>query len=187
MKRAAKKKTHAGSSQASPATGARGGNLYERIGGEEACRKLVAAFYARVVRDPVLRPVYRMGRPPAYEVTEGRADRVCRAVTESLTLFLGRFLGGACEYASLRFTPSLREAHEEFRIGRKEQAAWLRNMEAAIDDIQIREPVRSALRRFFAESSTFMINHPEPSEKISDLFAEVGADSQRGHGPASSA
>ena len=185
MKKAAKKKAHEGSSLASPATGTRGGSLYERIGGKEACRKLVAAFYARVVRDPVLRPVYHIGKPPAYEVTEGRVDRVCRAVTESLTLFLDQFLGGSSEYSQRRFTPSLREAHERFKIGKKEQTAWLRNMEAAIDDVPIPEPARSALRRFFAESSTFMINHPEPDEKAFDLLAELGADSQREHAPRS--
>lgn len=146
----------------------RGGvGLYERIGGEETCRRLVAAFYARVVRDPVLRPVYHIGKPPAYEVTEGREDRVCRAVTESLTLFLDQFLGGSDGYSQRRFTPSLREAHERFRIGRKEQAAWLRDMEVAIDDVSIREPDRSALRRFFAKASRFMINHPEVSSQES--------------------
>jgi truncated hemoglobin YjbI len=154
--------------------------LYERIGGEETCRRLVAAFYARVARDPVLRPVYHIGRPPAYEVTEGRDDRVCRAVTESLTRFLDRFLGGSCDSSSGRFTPSLSEAHAAFRVGRKEQAAWLRDMEAALDDVGIQEPDRSALRRFFAESSRFMINHPEPEEQVSDPFVAQRVDSQGG-------
>lgn len=48
-------------------------------------------------------------------------------------------------------------------------------MQMAIDDVQIPEPARSALRRFFAHSSPFMINHPEPVEKLSDLLAESEA------------
>ena len=33
-------------------------NLYESIGGTAGCRELSAAFYARVDRDPVLRPLF---------------------------------------------------------------------------------------------------------------------------------
>ena len=35
-----------------------GFNLYQAIGGTVTCRKLSTAFYARVERDPVLRPLF---------------------------------------------------------------------------------------------------------------------------------
>jgi truncated hemoglobin YjbI len=35
-----------------------GPNLFEAIGGTRACRKLSKAFYARVDRDPLLRPLF---------------------------------------------------------------------------------------------------------------------------------
>ena len=35
-----------------------GFHLYQAIGGTATCRKLSAAFYARVERDPVLRPLF---------------------------------------------------------------------------------------------------------------------------------
>src|SRR5260370_25539890 len=33
-------------------------NLYEALGGKSACRRLAVAFYARVARDPLLRPLF---------------------------------------------------------------------------------------------------------------------------------
>jgi truncated hemoglobin YjbI len=120
----------------------------------------VKAFYARVEEDPALRSVYHITR------------HACHATIESLTLFLDQLLGGGDGYSRRRFTPSLREAHGRFRIGKQEQAAWLGHMQAAIDDVGIPEPARGALRRFFAASSPFMINHPEPVEKLPDLATE---------------
>jgi truncated hemoglobin YjbI len=35
-----------------------GVDLYEALGGMDACRKLDTAFYARVEHDPILRPLY---------------------------------------------------------------------------------------------------------------------------------
>jgi truncated hemoglobin YjbI len=33
-------------------------DLYQTVGGRDVCRKLSEAFYARVERDPVLRPLF---------------------------------------------------------------------------------------------------------------------------------
>lgn len=163
MKKASAKKGHVERTSSSSATGTQRGSLYERLGGKDTCRKLVTAFYARVERDPALRPLYHI------------THHACRATIESLTLFLDQFFGGSGEYSKRRFYLSLREAHGRLKIGKREQAAWLRNMQAAIDDVHIQEPARSALRQFFAQSSPFMINHPEPVEKLSDLFTESEA------------
>ena len=35
-----------------------GAVLYQAIGGRATCRQLVTVFYAPVVRDPVLRPIF---------------------------------------------------------------------------------------------------------------------------------
>jgi hypothetical protein len=55
---------------------------------------------------------------------------------------------------------SLREAHLRFKIGPKEREAWLTDMFQAVDEMHIEEPMRGALRWFFAQSSAFLVNQP---------------------------
>ena len=57
-----------------------GSNLYEAIGGTAGCRGLSVAFYARVARDPVLRPLF-----PGKSFT---------CAIEEFAAFLVQFLGG---------------------------------------------------------------------------------------------
>ncbi|GCE20130.1 ankyrin repeat domain-containing protein [Dictyobacter kobayashii] len=123
-----------------------GVDLYHALGGMDTCRRLAVAFYAHVEHDPILRPLY----PPTLK----------GCPIEALAAFFIQFFGGPCEYASRRWSLSLREAHLRFAIGQKERDAWLTNMVLAIDEIHIKEPMRSALRWFFAQSSTFFINQP---------------------------
>src|SRR6266568_6789500 len=121
-------------------------DLYQAVGGMDTCREISAAFYAHVEHDPVLRPLY----PPTL--------KGCPIGT--LAAFLTQFLGGPCEYAPRRWSLSLREAHLRFKIGQKERAAWLNDMFQAVDEMNIPDPTRSALRWFFAQSSAFLINQP---------------------------
>ena len=125
---------------------AQGVDLYHALGGMDTCRRLSAAFYAHVEHDPVLRPLY----PPTLK----------GCPIEALAAFLIQFFGGPCEYAPRRWSLSLREAHLRFAIGQKEREAWLNDMFQAIDEVNIEEPARSALRWFFAQSSAFFINQP---------------------------
>lgn len=131
-----------------------GVNLYDLLGGMDACRKLAAAFYAHVERDPVLRPLY----PPTLK----------GCPIEALADFLIQFLGGPCVYAQRRWWLSLREAHLRFKIGPKERDAWIDDMFRAIDDINIQEPARGALHWCFEQASTYLINHhqAEASEPV---------------------
>jgi hemoglobin len=118
-------------------------DLYQTIGGEETCRKLATAFYARVERDPVLRPFF----PSTF-----------RCAIEAFAAFLAQFLGGPPEDAQRRFWLSLRESHLRFKIGPKEREAWMNNMVQALDDIQIEETTRGALSCFFEQSSAYLVN-----------------------------
>jgi ankyrin repeat protein/truncated hemoglobin YjbI len=127
-----------------------GVNLYDVPGGMDACRKLATAFYAHVERDPVLRPLY----PPTLK----------GCPIETLSDFLIQFLGGPCVYAPRRWSLSLREAHLRFKIGPKERNAWLDDMFRAIDDINIQEPARGALRWCFEQASSYLINHYQANE-----------------------
>src|SRR3989442_9825934 len=121
-----------------------GFNLYQAIGGAVTCRKLSASFYARVERDPILRPLF--------------PGKTLRCAIEEFAAFLAQFLGGPAEDAQRRWWVSLRESHLRFKIGLKERDAWMRNMIQALDEAQIGEPMRSALREFFERSSAYVVN-----------------------------
>src|SRR5256886_9820407 len=109
--------------------------LLEALGGEEGCRRLSAAFYARVSKDPVLRPLF--------------PGKSLRCATEAFAAFLAQFLDGPSEDAQQRWWLSLRESHLRFKIGPQERNAWMENMIAALDDVEMEDPVRLALRDLF--------------------------------------
>jgi truncated hemoglobin YjbI len=116
--------------------------LYDSVGGLEGCRRLSAAFYARVVDDPLLKPMF-----PSIH-----------CAVEALATFLAQFLGGPCLYSQQRWYLSLREAHLRFKIGPKERAAWLRNMRKTLADSDYSDAARAALNEFFDQSATYLMN-----------------------------
>jgi truncated hemoglobin YjbI len=119
-------------------------DLYRAIGGRPVCRRLSEVFYARVKRDPVLRPLF-----PGKSI---------RCAVEAFTAFLAQFLGGPPEDGQARWWLSLRESHLRFKIGPRERQAWMSNMIEALGDVPIDEPVRLALRGLFEQSSAYIVN-----------------------------
>jgi hemoglobin len=119
-------------------------SIYELAGGEETFRLLVRRFYARVATDPVLRAVY--------------PDEDLSGATERLTLFLIQYWGGPTTYSDQRGHPRLRMRHQPFAIGQAERDAWLGNMKAAVDSLDLAPAVRKALLDYFETASTAMIN-----------------------------
>jgi truncated hemoglobin YjbI len=142
-----------------------GVNLYEAVvGGTATCRRLSESFYARVARDPVLRPLF--------------PGKTLHCAIEEFAAFLAQFLGGPPEDTQRRWWLSLRESHRRFAIGPRERDAWMKNMIAALDDAQIEEPARSALRRFFERSSAYVVNVGEaPAAAVADERDEPASDS----------
>ena len=126
-----------------------GANLYEAIGGTAGCRGLSVAFYARVERDPILRPLF--------------PGKSFRCAIEAFAAFLVHFLGGPGDDAQFRWWLSLRESHLRFKIRPRERSAWMANMVLALDDVRIEEPLRSVLLGFFERSSAHVVNHGEAS------------------------
>src|SRR5215472_4217742 len=120
-------------------------DLYQATGGRRVCRQLSEAFYARVARDPVLRPLF--------------PGKSFRCAVEAFAAFLAQFLGGPAEDAQQRWWLSLRESHLRFKIGPREREAWMKNMVQALEDVPIEEPVRTALRGVFERSSAYLVNH----------------------------
>ena len=125
-----------------------GFNLYQAIGGAGVCRKLSTSFYARVARDPVLRPLF--------------PGKTLKCAIEEFTAFLAQFLGGPSEDAQRRWWLSLRESHLRFKIGQKERDAWMKNMMQALDDVPIEESARRALGALFERSSAYVVNVGQP-------------------------
>jgi hemoglobin len=117
--------------------------LLQALGDEAGCTQLSAAFYARVKKDPVLRPLF--------------PGKSLRCATEEFAAFLIQFLGGDEEQTQHRWWLSLRESHARFQIGPAERSAWLKNMRATLDATPLDETNRKALRQFFEHSSAYIL------------------------------
>jgi hemoglobin len=138
--------------------------LLTEMGGEAACRRLSAAFYLRVARDPVLKPLF--------------PGKSLRCATEEFAAFLIQFLGGDEGQTQFRWRLSLRESHARFPIGPAERAAWLKLMRATLDDSALDPNACAALFDFFEHSSRYIAGretdppaHPELSTRWADQRA----------------
>jgi truncated hemoglobin YjbI len=94
-------------------------SLYDRIGAEKV-ERLVAAFYARVDKDPVIRPLY---------------GKTLTCAIHALTAFMTAWLGGPPGYD----IPGarLRRRHVPFAIDARARDAWLANMKAAVREVGV--------------------------------------------------
>lgn len=119
-------------------------DLYQAVGGRGGCRQLSEAFYARVGRDPVLRPFF--------------PGKSMRCAVEAFAAFLAQFLDGPAADAQERWWLSLRESHLRFNLGPRERQAWMSNMVEALEDVPMDEPVRLVLRDFFEQASAYIVN-----------------------------
>ena len=119
-------------------------SLFERAGGMPFFERLVAAFYAGVADDPVLRALYP-------EADLGPAQR-------RLTLFVAQYWGGPTTYNDERGHPRLRMRHFPFAIGGPERDRWLAHMRAALDVVAPAPDVRAELERYFDMAAEAMRN-----------------------------
>src|SRR5579863_2497832 len=92
--------------------------LLEALGGVDGCKRLSVELYARVGKDPVLRPLF--------------PGKSLHCAIEEFAAFLIQFLGGNEEQTQRRWWLSLRESHARFRIGPTERRAWLKHMAATL-------------------------------------------------------
>lgn len=119
-------------------------SFFEAVGGEPTFRRLVGAFYEGIAQDPLLRPMY--------------PEEDLGPATERMTLFLMQYWGGPGTYSEQRGHPRLRMRHAPFTIGPDERDAWLRNMRAAVDSLQLPEPHRTTLWDYLERAAYFMVN-----------------------------
>jgi hemoglobin len=122
-------------------------SFYDTVGGEDTFRRLVHSFYRKVASDPVLRPVY-----PSKEL--GFAE-------ENLRLFLMQYWGGPRTYDERRGHPRLRMRHARFTIGEAERDAWLANMRAALDELELDPAHDAQLWGYLAMAAHSLVNRPD--------------------------
>ena len=122
-------------------------NLYEALGGHQTFENLVSHFYALVAIDPILRPLY-----PDQDL-HGAANR--------LMMFLEQYWGGPSTYQETRGHPRLRMRHAGFHIGPPQEAAWLRCMKSAVDEIDAAPELKAQLWNYMEFAAASLVNQPE--------------------------
>jgi truncated hemoglobin YjbI len=118
--------------------------LYERIGAENV-ERLVAAFYARVDRDPVIRPLY---------------GKTLSCAIHGLTNFMTTWLGGPRVYDLP--AARLRRRHMPFAIDRRARDAWLADMKAAVRDVGIPDAEAAVLMAHLELGASALVNTGKP-------------------------
>jgi hemoglobin len=134
--------------------------VHQAVGGTATWRRLAVAFYSRVDRDPLLRPLF--------------PGKTLRCAIEEFTAFLVQFFEGPSEDTQRRWWLSLRESHLRFRIGQNERAAWMEHMASALDAVPFEEPLRGTLREFFDRSSAYVVNSVDSADAAVDPVEPPG-------------
>jgi hemoglobin len=123
------------------------------LGGRAAVERLAARFYEVMERDePALAALHRQAAGGGIDPT----------VKERFALFLVGWTGGPQEYMERHGHPRLRMRHAAVAVSQAMRDAWLRCMNTAMDDCQVRDPVRGFLAQRLGEVADFLRNVPEP-------------------------
>ncbi len=120
---------------------------YDVFGGEEFFERLVHGFYARVARDPILRPMY--------------PDADLSAAERRLRLFLMQYWGGPQTYSEERGHPRLRMRHNDFTIDSVARDRWLSLMHDAVADMDMDPDAESQLWMYLVSAAFAMQNVPD--------------------------
>ncbi|MDB5339651.1 MAG: globin [Planctomycetaceae bacterium] len=112
--------------------------------GEDGLTHLVRGFYEQVPQDEILGPMY----PPAD----------LAAAERRLREFLVYRFGGPDRYIVERGHPRLRVRHAPFVIHQAARDRWFQLMNTSLDRAEFAPEIVAALRTFFAETASFLIN-----------------------------
>lgn len=98
-------------------------SIYDLAGGERALSDLAAAFYRRVLADPLMLPLFE--RPD-----DDHAGR--------MALFLGEYFGGPAEHTRLRGgDATIAHIHDGLRISGRQRDRWIEHMRAAFEEVNM--------------------------------------------------
>lgn len=103
---------------------------YELMGGAPTVRKLVEAFYPKVLEHPLLAPIFPEDITP---------------VMEKQYEFLTQFFGGPHLYTQKYGQPMMRARHLPFPITPERAAAWLDCMRRAMEEVVADPDLRAAM------------------------------------------
>jgi hemoglobin len=122
---------------------------FQRLGGEEAVRALVEAFYeAMDTHEPALAHLHVL-----------EADgKVSRGTRERFGLFLMGWLGGPQYYTERHGHPRLRMRHGRVPVDTTMRDAWLRCMHKALDARGVTGGLRRFLEERFSQTADFLRN-----------------------------
>jgi hemoglobin len=130
-------------------------SLYEHAGGEEALHRLEESFYASVLADPLLQPLFGQGRPEHVD---------------HLTAFTAESFGGPdCFTRELGFA-HLIAVHRNLRITEEQRRRFVELYMAALDDAAMPadEDFRQAIREHVEFGSQVAMQNSQ-AENDADL------------------
>jgi hemoglobin len=121
-------------------------DVYQAVG-EDGFRRLTAAFYRQIPKDPILGPMY-----PIIDLAGSE---------ERLRDFLIFRFGGPTQYLERRGHPRLRMRHNPFPITEAARNRWVEIMTRALDEAALPDEARAVLSEFFSNTATFLRNRSE--------------------------
>ena len=112
---------------------------YERLGGADAVTLLADNFYARVLADPALLPLFA-------DPDEDHSGR--------MELFLAELLGGPDAHTRHRGGPNtMFRVHQGLRITEVQRNKWVEHMTGAMDELDMPPDLRDSLLGYFDQGS----------------------------------
>lgn len=117
--------------------------IYEELGGAEVLRRIVEAFYPKVVEDPLLGPLFPADIDPVMDKQEQ---------------FLTQFFGGEPLYTEQHGHPRMRARHMHIPITQQHADAWLSCMDRALIEIEVAETLRLVVMDRLRGSAYFFVN-----------------------------
>lgn len=120
--------------------------LYEAIGGGETIRRMVDAFYPKVLQHPLLAPLFPADIMP---------------VADKQYMFLSQFFGGPSLYSDAYGHPMMRGRHLPFPITVERAEAWLDCMNRALIEIGMEEGLREVVMNRLSGPAHHFVNTPD--------------------------
>lgn len=120
--------------------------LFELMGGAETVRRIVEAFYPRVLKNPLLAPLFPSDIEP---------------VMDKQYMFLSQFFGGPTLYSDVHGHPMMRGRHMPFPITVERADAWLGCMAEAMEEVGLPQELREFLLQRLKGSAYHFVNTPE--------------------------
>ena len=121
--------------------------VHDVVGGQAAFDALVEAFYDRVERDALLRPMYPEDLAPGKR---------------HLALFLAQYWGGGNVYGRERGHPRLRMRHAPFPVTPEAALRWAQHMAASVRDQAWPEEAEALVLAYVARATPTLINQLPP-------------------------